>query len=191
MTAGLTGLTGAVELLDRSLGYTRVVLAGVSCHLLDRPTPCRDWSLGDLLAHMEDALDAFTEAAGGAVTRGPPSSATADAGLSQVGRLQTRACALLGAWSGEIPAGVTVAGHGVASELLVTAAALEITVHGWDVGQALGLDSPVPEELAARLLPVARLLVRPEDRAVRFAAPRPVGSRAAPAERLLAFVGRT
>ena len=62
-----TALTGAIELLDRALGYTRVVLAGVPGADLDRRTPCRDWNLGQLLAHMDDALDAFTEAAGGAV----------------------------------------------------------------------------------------------------------------------------
>lgn len=191
MTTGLTGLTGAVELLDRSLGYTRVVLADVRSDLLDLPTPCDGWSLGGLLAHMEDALDAFTEAAGGTVSRLPPiTDTTDDPGPPQVRRLQTKACALLGAWSGTTPEGVVVAGHDLASEMLVAAAALEITVHGWDVGRALGLDSPLPDELAARLLPVARLLVQPEDRAVRFAAPRPVGPQTTPGQRLLAFVGR-
>jgi hypothetical protein len=83
-----------------------------------------------------------------------------------------------------------VAGHDVASELLVAAAALEITVHGWDVARAIGLAAPVPDELAARLLEVAGLLVQPEDRTVRFAAPRPEQPSATPGERLLAFLGR-
>ncbi len=184
-----TALTGAVELLDRSLGYTRVILAGVAGVHLDRPTPCRDWSLGDLLAHMEDALDAFTEAAGGSLgtTVGGRASGAA---VPRVNRLQDKACALLGAWSGDTPDGVSVAGHDLSSDLLVATAALEITVHGWDVGQAVGDGPPVPDELAGRLLPVARLLVHPEDRAVRFAAPRPVPASAGHAGRLLAFLGR-
>ena len=64
-------LNGAVELLERSLAYTRVALADVRPDLLGRPTPCAGWSLGHLLAHMEDALDAFTEAAAGRVAVDP------------------------------------------------------------------------------------------------------------------------
>ncbi len=182
-----TAPTGAVELLDRSLGYTRVILASVCPDHLDRPTPCRDWSLADLLAHLEDALDAFTEAAGGTlrmtVRPGPGS-------VPSTHRLQDKACALLGAWSGATPDGVCVEGRDLASDLLVAAAALEITVHGWDVGQAIGTREPIPDELAEHLLQVARLLVHQEDRAVRFARPRSVGSGAGPGERLLAHLGR-
>jgi uncharacterized protein (TIGR03086 family) len=108
-----------------------------------------------------------------------------------VHRLQEKACALLGAWSGATPAGVSVAGHDLASDLLVATAALEITVHGWDVGQALGVGPPLPEELATRLLLVAHLLVQPDDRAVRFAARRSAPPDAGPGERLLAFLGRS
>ena len=184
-----TALTGAVELLDRSLGYTRVVLADVDGAHLDRPTPCRDWSLGDLLAHMEDALDAFTEAAGGEI-RTAPLPSVVPATVPQVGRLRAKACALLGAWTGEAPEGVSVSGRAVPSELLVATAALEVTVHGWDVGRSLGTGGPVPDELARHLLEVAQRLVQSQDRAVRFAPPLPVSPDAAPGERLLAFLGR-
>jgi len=187
-----TALSGAVELLDRSLGYTRVILAGVTPDHLDRPTPCDDWSLGELLAHMEDALDAFTEAAGGTLgTTGRGVVLGAGLGaVPRVNRLQDKACALLGAWSGVTPDGVRVAGHDLSSDLLVAAAALEITVHGWDVGQTVGLRSAISDQLAERLLPVARLLVQPEDRAVRFAAPRPLPTGAGPGACLLGFLGR-
>lgn len=183
-----TALTGAVELLDRSLGYTRVVLAAVGRDDLARPTPCADWALGDLLAHMEDALDAFTEAAGGEVRTTPPPVVPGT--VPQVGRIRTKACALLGAWSGVAPEDVNVSGHPVTSELLVGTAALEVTVHGWDVGRSLGTGAPVPDELARRLLGIARHLVQPQDRAVRFGPPLPVGPDAGPGERLLAFLGR-
>ena len=59
----------------------------------------------------------------------------------------------------------------LASDLLVATAALEITVHGWDVGQALGAGPRIPEELAERLLPVARQVVDDADRGVRFSPP--------------------
>lgn len=181
-----TELDGAVELLDRALGYTRVALADVTDDVLCRPTPCVEWALGDLLAHMEDALDAFIEAAAGVVAVG----LTTPSG-SRVGDLQRKACTLLGAWSGATPGDVRVGGHDLASRLLVATAALEVTVHGWDVGQATGRRAPIPEGLARDLLGVARLVVAPPDRGVRFAAPRPVRSDAAYDVRLLAFLGRS
>lgn len=187
MTTSAEPLTGAVELLERALGYTRGVLAGVTCDDLHRTTPCADWDLGRLLAHMEDALDTFTEAAGGAVARPQPCPPAA---LPRVGRLQQKACALLGVWTGQVPLDVDVGGRDVASELMVATAALEITVHGWDVGEALGGAPPVPEELAERLLGIARQLVQPADRAVRFGPPRLVPPDAGASERLLAFLGR-
>jgi uncharacterized protein (TIGR03086 family) len=184
-----TALTGAVELLERSLGYTRVILAGVPGADLDRRTPCHDWNLGQLLAHMDDGLDAFTEAAGGAVD--VPARGWSPL---RVERLQEKACALLGAWSGRRPdgadIGVDVGGAVLASDLLVLTAALEITVHGWDVGQALGSAPRIPEELAARLLPVAGQMVDEIDRGVRFSPPHTLLALAPADQRLLAFLGR-
>ena len=65
-------LDHAVELLDRALGYTRACLAEVTAPTCRRRTPCDGWDLGQLLAHMEDALDAFTEGARGEVDLARP-----------------------------------------------------------------------------------------------------------------------
>jgi uncharacterized protein (TIGR03086 family) len=179
-------LASAVELLERALGYTRVVLVGIADTDLDRPTPCRDWDLRRLLAHMDDALDAFTEAAGGVVH--VPARGWSPL---RIDRLQEKACALLGAWTGPVPGDVSVGGADLASDLLVATAALEITVHGWDVGCATGRAGRIPEELAERLLPVAERVVQDADRGVRFAPPLAVSPEAPADQRLLAFMGRT
>ncbi len=185
----MTTLTGSVELLDRALGYTRARLSTVRPELLGRPTPCEAWTLADLLAHMEDGLDAFTEAAGGAVrVRGGSSAA------GRVAALQEKACALLAVWARPAPGDVVIETSSAHLDLgmptLVAAAALEVTVHGWDVGQATGERAAIPAGLAQQLLPVAHRLVGPGDRGVRFAAARP-GTAFAPYDlRLLAFLGR-
>ncbi|MGY2701090.1 MULTISPECIES: TIGR03086 family metal-binding protein [unclassified Nocardioides] len=183
-------LGGSVELLERALGYTRARLGRVHDDLLDRPTPCEGWTLGDLLAHMEDALDAFTEAAGGeVVVRGGSRAA------GRIAAIQDKACALLGAWGRPAPGDVVIAtsagGLDLMSTLLVATAALEVTVHGWDVGRATGECVAIPAELARELLPVAERVVGPADRGVRFAAPRPAAADAADDVRLLAHLGRT
>ena len=71
----------------------------------------------------------------------------------------------------DAPAASSSATSRLPTDLLVATAALEITVHGWDVAQATGLDHPLPDDLARRLLPVARRMVADEDRAERFSAP--------------------
>jgi uncharacterized protein (TIGR03086 family) len=180
-------LDDAVELLDRSLAYTRVLLADVRPDRLQLPTPCAGWTLGRLLAHMEDALDAFTEAAAGRVEVEPvPSSVTG------VEALREKACALLGAWAaaGPVRDDVLMGDVTLRAPLLVATAALEITVHGWDVGQATGRRTPIPDDLATGLLVVARQVIDPDDRGTRFAGPRPTDGGSTSAERLLAWTGR-
>lgn len=176
-------LPASVELLDRALGYTGTRLAQVRAGQLDQPTPCAGWRLSDLLRHMEDSLDAFTEAAGGQVTvhlsRTSP---------GRIAAIEEKACALLLAWSRPGPGDVLVGGLDLASPLLVATAALEVTIHGWDVGEAT-TPARIPAELATALLPVAHLTVTSADRGVRFDPPVPVASPAADV-RLLAFLGR-
>lgn len=176
---------GAVELLDRSLAYTRVALAAVTDDRLGARTPCEGWDLARLLAHMEDSLDAFGEGATGRVrlTTTPPADV-------RVRTLQQKACALLGAWSHEVPASVTVGGRALDTSVLALAAALEITVHGWDVACAVGLDHPVPDALALELAGVARTLVTPADRGTRFAAAAPLDARPSASALLLGHLGR-
>lgn len=172
-------LDAGVELLERSLGYTRTALARVGPTDLTRRTPCERWDLAALLAHMDDALDAFLEAAGGSVSVRPsgPGDATG---------LCTKACTLLGVWSATSPSTVEVGGVALDTGLLVGTAALEITVHGWDVARALGLDHPIPGAFAAALLPWAQLVSAQGG----FAPPVPLAGDAQPDARLLAALGR-
>jgi len=175
----------ALELLERTLTYTRTTLSSVGP---DRsgPTPCAGWSLADLLTHMDDGLDAFLEAAGGTLRVEVPRRAGAD-----LEGLQRKACHLLGVWSSPTPGIVVVGDQSLPTELLVSTAALEISVHGWDVAQATGLDHPLPDDLARNLLPVARRMVADEDRAERFSAPAAPAPGGGWSGQLLGFLGRT
>ena len=60
---GTTALLGGVELLERAIGYTQGSLVLVSSDMLASATPCADWDLRGLLAHMMDSLVALSEAA--------------------------------------------------------------------------------------------------------------------------------
>ena len=118
--------------------------------------------------------------------RPPPARAPASTAL------QDKACALLGALErgrarSTSPSATTT---GALRSLLAAAAALEIAVHGWDVGQATGAAPDLPTTSPAALLPVAQAVVLPEDRPDRFAAPRRPGRTAGSADVLLGFLGR-
>ncbi|WP_137295535.1 TIGR03086 family metal-binding protein [Nocardioides dongxiaopingii] len=180
---------GGVELLERAIAYTRGSLLPVTPAHLRLPTPCAAWDLDRLLTHMDDVLDAFTEGARGAVALRP--STPLDV---RVATLQAKACDLLGAWSGpHAPDVVHVAGLPVPTEVLLRAAALEITVHGWDVAETTrttGEASALPEALARQLLPVAAGLVADADRGTRFGPGAEVDPAGGASSRLLAFLGR-
>lgn len=183
-----TTIADSVELLGRAVEYTCPRLGEVEDDLLGRRTPCADWRLGALLAHMEDSLDAFTEAAGGRVAL--PVGAAAPGVAGRIGAIRLKAGALVGAWRRTCPGDVLVGGLDLASPILISTAALEVAVHGWDVGQATGSGAPLPRELAAELLPVARATVDATDRGLRFAAPLPTHPADPADRRLLAFLGR-
>ncbi len=188
MTALGGALTGTVELLERSLAWTRSGLARVTRERLDDPTPCAEWDLAALLHHMDDGLDAFTEAATGEVSLVPtPDTAYVEGRLESI---RAKACALLGWWCDRPPDEVLVGDLRLPADLLVGTAALEITVHGWDVHRTLGTGATLPEALAEDLVPVAVLTVGDADRPARFASPRAVRADASATDRLLAHLGR-
>jgi uncharacterized protein (TIGR03086 family) len=180
---------GAVELLERAIAYTRGSLIEVTTADLVNPTPCADWDLRALLRHMDDSLDAMASAAHAPrlVLVGQLSRTDDDALLE---RICAKACALLGHWHPEPVGDVALGDLRLARDLVGSVGALEITLHGWDVAQALGRPRPIPPGLAMDLWPVARDHITDADRPVRFAAALEVPDWASPQARLLAHAGR-
>jgi uncharacterized protein (TIGR03086 family) len=176
-------------LLESAVAYTRTTLPAAAVASPDLPTPCRGWNLVDLLLHMDDALEAFHEAAGGHVSPPVPRHPASPAAL--VERLRFSACRLLEAWSRPVPASVSVGDLPMPTSLLLDAAALEIAVHGWDVAAATG-GPRLPEALAGHLLAVVDSVVDCGDVGPgrRFALPLPLPSAAPLDVALLARLGR-
>jgi uncharacterized protein (TIGR03086 family) len=200
-------LAGEVALLERAISYTLGNLREVTAQELGRPTPCREWDLRALLEHMNDSLAALQEASDlGHVALGPVPF-QADPASNLVATLRARACRLLGAWAGralqiaaddalrdcipEIEQGVvSVGGLPAPVGLVAGAGAVEIAVHGWDVGQASGHPRPIPAQLAREMLALIPQIVAGADRPARFADPVPVPADASPGDRLVAYLGR-
>jgi hypothetical protein len=60
-------LIGAIALLERAINYTLGSLHVVTPEALSRATPCKDWDLRALLAHVNDCLMVLHEATRGSV----------------------------------------------------------------------------------------------------------------------------
>lgn len=183
-----------VELLAQALAYARLALTAITTEDLARPTPCLGWSLADLLGHLDDALDAFAEAADGRVWLAPATPALLAPTAPAAAELQAKADALIGAWSH--PAAVVhVGAAAVPAETLARAAALELAVHGNDVARSVRSPRAVrlrrlPAPLALALADVAGELAPAGGRSGRFDPPRPVPPGADASTRLLAGLGR-
>lgn len=190
-------LVAGVALLERAIAFTLGSLLLVRPEDLRRRTPCDRWDLQALLAHMNDSLLALHEATTGRSVSLEPARGH-DHPVAAVTTLRDRACRLLGDWNRARPAEdaagtdvlVTVGGVSVTSSLVAVAGALEVAVHGWDVAQACGHPRTVPASLAAELLDLAPLLVRPADRHARFGPAVDTGAHEDPGDRLVAFLGR-
>lgn len=181
-------VAGGIDLLERAIGYALGTLHLVTPEAMDNPTPCTEWTLHQLLAHLNDSLQALTDAlAVGYVSAEPLPGQTCPVAV-----LQSEASRLLGALSATRgPQAVSIAGCPLSVTVVAGAGALELAVHGWDVARACGARRPIPARLAAELLELAPLLVTDAERPGRFAPAVPLPAGFPPADRLLAFLGRT
>lgn len=120
------------------------VVAGVRTDQLDAPTPCDDYSVGDLLDHVDGLALAFTAAARKeSSVDGPPPAGGADRlAPDWQARIPQRLARLAAAWRDpDAWTGATAAGgielDGAEAGLV---AMNEVVVHGWDLAVATGQD---------------------------------------------------
>ena len=173
-----------VALADRAARHLLAELAALSVGELDRSTPCADWDVRVLVAHVADVADVLTDlvTAGQLVMPGPPEPRPGDLRSRARERVQ-HLIALLRAAEAR---GSVTPEHGTAAR----AAALEFTAHGWDVAAACGRAGSLPGDLAGDVLAVAGELLDGAPRGVPFAHPVAPERGATPADRLAAFLGR-
>ena len=147
-------------------------------------TPCKEFSVDDLLGHLLGSLTGLAGLAGRPVepVGGTPEERVADAGLRAIE-----------AWRIRGLDGTVQGPQALPAELAASILPVEFLVHAWDFANAAGLPFTAPDELSGYVLESVRLL----DGAVhlrdggQFAAEVPAGPDAGTLERLVAFTGRT
>jgi uncharacterized protein (TIGR03086 family) len=190
VTMSTTSPPRSVAVLDSAMTWTHDCLQLARGSPLTLPTPCEDWDLGRLLAHMQDSVEALAEAAELGQVEVDSRPADLDTTLI-IDRLIRLACTTRAAWHQRITsAPIGVDDLRLGRDTVVLVGALEIGVHGWDVARATGQSRRMPEDLAVRLYDVALAVVTPQERAGRFAPAVSVPASAPASIRLLARLGR-
>lgn len=185
------------ELLD--LGPATQPLAdlvrGVRDDQLGLPTPCTDYTLGDLLDHIDGLSLAFTWAATKQVPDGvgdvAPSGDASRLGDDWRVRIPARLGELAAAWRDPSAwSGMTMAGPvEMPGEIAALVALDEVIVHGWDVATALGEPFEVDEAAIAGAAAFVAMF-DDDNRGDAFGAPQPTTDDASPLDRLVAGTGR-
>ena len=162
-----------VDLDARAVRGTVGLVARIGPADLARPTPCGEWTLGELLTHMTAQHDGFAAAAAGdgggpgplaaagpdgrqrltwcASTRRPPSGSSRRSG-------PTACWTGSSSWRRSAGAAVPGAAQAIGFHLV------DYVVHGWDVARSLGLPYQPEPDLLAAALPVAQAVPDGEPR---------------------------
>jgi uncharacterized protein (TIGR03086 family) len=187
----------AITLLASAISYALGACAQVAPGEMTLPTPCTDWDLEALLAHLAASMADLESALRTGSLDLEPGAPDADPGAPDpdgddpVEVLRDRAANLLFAcYAHHGPDRfVLVGGLPLPAGIVACTGAVEIAVHGWDVRAARGRGDPIPPALATRMLRLGPLLVT--GREGLFGTPVQVPSQASPGDQLVAYLGRT
>jgi uncharacterized protein (TIGR03086 family) len=186
-------LARADRLLEPSISYALGAVLTVTPEHLPRATPCREWDLRMLLRHACESLAALCQGIETGRVDLDPGVEDGEVAGDPARAFGHRAYQLLDAWTGpgHQRQVIEITGCPLAAGVMVAAAALEVTVHGWDISRASGQRQPIPRTLAIDLLAMAPVLVPRAGRHPLFAAPVPAPAASGPSDQLAAFLGRT
>ncbi|MFD0278585.1 TIGR03086 family metal-binding protein [Kitasatospora sp. NPDC127111] len=181
-------------LYQLALGQLEKLIAEVTPDALDRPTPCTEYDLRQLLGHVVGGVHRFAYIGEGgraedvvAATGDLPD----DGWPAAFARARARATA---AWAddakldrpsfapwGEVPGRAAVGGY-----------VMETVTHSWDIARSLRSGLALDEQLAEAALGIARFVLPAENRGgpVPFGEVRPVPADADTYARLAAWLGR-
>jgi uncharacterized protein (TIGR03086 family) len=181
---------------ERAVRATVTVVARVTPADLDLPTPCAEWNLGALLAHMTAQHRGFAAAAAGHGAdpevwqpTGNPLLEYAEAADQVIAAFAAPGVPerdfLLPEVAGDrpIPGSTAISFHFV-----------DYVVHGWDVARALGLPWVLPEDVLVAALPIARAVPGGDRRltpGAAFAPGLPVAAGTETLTEILALLGRS
>jgi len=173
-----------------TLTACRAVLRRLTEDDLSRPSPCTEYTVGEVGQHVVRSMVLLASVASdpaAGLAAGPVGPAAGS--LEEQVAVTTEAA--LTAWRRRGVGGTVAVGRStLPASLAVEIIPMELLVHGWDMARATGQQIDVPPEVADHLLDRARELVTDDKRGRSFAAEVPAGPQASALQRLIAFTGR-
>jgi uncharacterized protein (TIGR03086 family) len=170
------------------------LVAAVPDEVLDHPTPCPEYTVGDLLDHLDGLALAFTEAAEKSYdpeSGPPPPGDAAHLADGWRTRIPVQLGALAEAWLDPAAwTGMTrIAGMDMPAEGVGVVALEEVVVHGWDLARATGQPFTAGDEHADAVIGFFGSFPD-EARQPGFGPAHPVDDGASPLDRAVAQAGR-
>lgn len=165
-----------LTLADRAMTHLSGVVDLLTAADLDRPTPCADWQVRDVLAHLVGTAAALADYARTGRRELPERLIPLADPIADTQQAIAATRAALAGGSAEPADACRAAGD----------IAVEFTTHAWD----LDPERSLPDGLAAEVLAFVSPLVTAELRTQFFAPAVRVGSGSTASDRLVAFLGR-
>lgn len=180
-----------VPALEATFDRTHALISGVRPDQLRAPTPCAEWDVRALLAHVTGVVTNMGLGVSGQELL--PDVGAFELGADPAAQFQTAAATTLAAWKangleGEVNVGAGPMPAVVAANINL----LDTATHAWDIARATGQDGELPEDVAAAALASAHMVVTDDIRQFAgFTEAQPVGAGASTTDQLAAYLGRT
>lgn len=179
----------SIDQLSRALKVTGTLIAELRPEQYSAPTPCTEWDVRDIVAHLVGMNLVFTALLN---SQKPPSRDQQVLGNDPGSAFSSSAAALLSAF--ERPGALeqnfeTPMGFATGQERL-DIRMYDLLAHAWDLSQATGNRLEPLGDLAEQSLKFAHRQLAQQPRNGRFNAAQPVTDGAPALDRLAAFLGR-
>ena len=195
LATGGTAMATATAGLERAIGVTKGVLAGVHADQLDDPTPCKSWKVRDLIDHIVGAHYFFAGHMNGA----PPDDtgeAPDFAGGDYRGTFDAASKETVAAFNapGAMEKTVNLPFGQFDGATFIGLATTDTFTHAWDLAKATGQPTDLDPELAAQVLENVGAGIGPGFRGeepLPFGPEQQAPAGSSTADQLAAFLGRT
>jgi uncharacterized protein (TIGR03086 family) len=179
-----------IEQLSLAFNAVGELIGGVSEEQWSAPTPCREWTVREVVNHLIGMNLVFTALMS---DQAAPERGVDRAGDDPLGSYRDSVSVLLTAFDEPGVLERTFQGPlGSATGLdRLHIRLYDLLAHGWDVAHATGQVLAVAPHVVEQSLAFARVQLASQSRAGRFDPPQPVSDDAPAIDRLAAFLGRS
>jgi len=176
--------------LERAFEAMGELIAEIRPEQWADPTPCVEWTVRDVVAHLVRLNVMFVAMMEG----GPmPAPGQDDLGDDPLGAYRASAAALTAVFAtpGALEKTYSSPLGETTGEVRLRIRIADLLTHGWDLRRATGIRVELPEDLIEQSLAIVQVEMAGQLRAGRFDDPQPVPETAPALDRLAAFTGRT